>query len=168
MTPPADLIPALLGVGVLEVLTVAVLTAYRVAARFAPAWAILRGAVQLAAISLVLSGIITNGLLVEATWNDAFRSRKDFPSSGSQILHISGLRSAFTMCLRLRLRMRRESGQVPQGGRQGDHRPRTMSSGVSSRRLRPTLPSRICSSAGDDNPAGCYGGPIPSKPRLVL
>lgn len=64
MTPPGDLIPALLGVAVLVVLTVAVLAAYRVPARYAPAWAILRGAVQLAAISLVLSGIITNGYLV--------------------------------------------------------------------------------------------------------
>src|SRR6476660_5429114 len=64
MTPPADLLPALAGVAVLVAVTLAVLTAYRVPARFAPAWAILRGALQLAAISLVLSGVITNGYLV--------------------------------------------------------------------------------------------------------
>lgn len=64
MTPPADLLPALAGVAVLVAVTLAVLTAYRVPARFAPAWAILRGALQLAAISLILSGVITNGYLV--------------------------------------------------------------------------------------------------------
>ncbi|MFS0717312.1 ABC transporter permease [Arthrobacter sp. 1P04PC] len=91
MTPPDGLIPALLGVAVLVVLTLAVLTVYKVAARFAPAWAILRGAVQLAAISLVLSGIITNGLLVGlallvmftvATATAARRLRRDWQMFG--------------------------------------------------------------------------------------
>jgi putative ABC transport system permease protein len=64
MNQPGDVVPTLLGVGALVAVTVAVLSLYRVPNRFAPAWAIFRGAAQLAAISLVLSGIITNAFLV--------------------------------------------------------------------------------------------------------
>jgi len=64
MNQPGGVVATLFGVAVLVALTVAVLSLYRVPARFAPAWAILRGAAQLAAISLVLSGIITNAFLV--------------------------------------------------------------------------------------------------------
>ncbi|QAY70928.1 ABC transporter permease [Xylanimonas protaetiae] len=51
------------GVLVLVVITVTVLAAARVPRRWAPGWAVLRGAVQLAAISLVLRGVIG-----EARW----------------------------------------------------------------------------------------------------
>lgn len=64
MDQPGGVVATLFGVAVLVALTAAVLSLYRVPARFAPAWAILRGAAQLAAISLVLSGIITNAFLV--------------------------------------------------------------------------------------------------------
>ncbi len=64
MTSPGDLAATLIGVGLLLALTLGVLALYRVPRRFAPAWAILRGTVQLAAISLILSGIITNPLWV--------------------------------------------------------------------------------------------------------
>ena len=64
MDLPGGVVATLSGVAVLVAATVAVLTLYRVPARLAPAWAILRGAAQLAAISLVLGGIITNALLV--------------------------------------------------------------------------------------------------------
>jgi len=64
MISPGDIAATLTGVGLLVLLTLGVLTVYRVPRRFAPAWAILRGTVQLAAISLVLSGIITSPLWV--------------------------------------------------------------------------------------------------------
>lgn len=64
MTQPGGVVATLFGVAVLVALTVTVLSLYRVPARFAPAWATLRGAAQLAAIRLVLSGIITNAFLV--------------------------------------------------------------------------------------------------------
>lgn len=64
MTDLATFTPTLLGVGLLMALTVAVLRAYRAPHSTAPAVAILRGAAQLAVISLVLSGIITEPLFV--------------------------------------------------------------------------------------------------------
>lgn len=60
MSEPADFLPTLAGVGLLVVLTVSVLLAFRVPSGFSPALAILRGAVQLAAVSFVLSGVITS------------------------------------------------------------------------------------------------------------
>lgn len=54
------MIPTLLGVGLLIALTTAVLWAYRVPFRFAPALAVLRGALQLALISVILGGVITD------------------------------------------------------------------------------------------------------------
>ncbi|MET4145990.1 ABC transporter permease [Arthrobacter sp. UYCo732] len=53
-------VPTLAGVGLLLVLATAVLLAFRVPSGFSPALAIFRGAVQLAAVSFVLSGIITS------------------------------------------------------------------------------------------------------------
>ncbi|MGH1524867.1 ABC transporter permease [Leifsonia sp. L25] len=60
----AELAPTLLGVAVLALLATAVLAAYRVPHRWAPTLAILRGAAQLAIISVVLAGVITNPLWV--------------------------------------------------------------------------------------------------------
>lgn len=56
----ADLLPSLLGVAVLAGIATAVLAAFGVPHRAAPALAIARGAVQLALISLILTGIITD------------------------------------------------------------------------------------------------------------
>ncbi|GAA3775759.1 ABC transporter permease [Microbacterium kribbense] len=55
-----DLTPTLVGVGILIALTTAVLWTYRAPHHWAPALAVLRGAVQLALISVVLSGVISN------------------------------------------------------------------------------------------------------------
>ncbi|MEY9952209.1 ABC transporter permease [Leifsonia sp. EB34] len=60
----AELAPTLLGVSVLALLATAVLGAYRVPHRWAPALAILRGAAQLAIISVVLAGVITDPVWV--------------------------------------------------------------------------------------------------------
>jgi putative ABC transport system permease protein len=59
-----NLLPTLVGVLLLMAVVVLVLRGFRAAHPFAPAAAILRGAVQLGAISLVLSGIITNPVWV--------------------------------------------------------------------------------------------------------
>ena len=64
MTGLADFVPTLLGVGLLMVLTVAVLSAFRAPHSVAPALAILRGAAQLAVISVILGGVITSGAWV--------------------------------------------------------------------------------------------------------
>jgi putative ABC transport system permease protein len=64
MTDLADFVPTLLGVGLLMVLTVAVLSAFRAPHSIAPALAILRGAAQLAVISVILGGVITSGAWV--------------------------------------------------------------------------------------------------------
>ncbi|MEZ2389500.1 ABC transporter permease [bacterium RCC_150] len=56
----AEFLPTFLGVGVLMAMTLALLLAFRTPHPFAPASAILRGAIQLAAISFVLGGVITN------------------------------------------------------------------------------------------------------------
>jgi putative ABC transport system permease protein len=55
-----SLLPTLIGVGLLVVVTIVVLWAYRVPHRFAPALAILRGTIQLAVLSFILTGVITN------------------------------------------------------------------------------------------------------------
>lgn len=59
-----DFVPPLVGVAVLVTVTLGVLTAFRVPRPASPAWAILRGTAQLAAISLVLNGVITSPLWV--------------------------------------------------------------------------------------------------------
>jgi putative ABC transport system permease protein len=59
-----ELAPTLLGVAILSLLAVATLAVYGVPHRWAPALAILRGAAQLAVISVVLAGVITNPLWV--------------------------------------------------------------------------------------------------------
>ncbi|MGO4247930.1 ABC transporter permease [Paenarthrobacter sp. RAF54_2] len=64
MTTIEALVPTLLGVVLLVTLTAAVLTAYRVPYRWAPALAILRGTLQLAAISVILSGVISSPAFV--------------------------------------------------------------------------------------------------------
>lgn len=56
----AGLVPSLVGILVLIAVVSLMLRAYRVPHPFAPAFALLRGAVQLAAISLILSGIISD------------------------------------------------------------------------------------------------------------
>ncbi|MGO4692438.1 ABC transporter permease [Glaciibacter sp. 2TAF33] len=58
------MVPTLVGVLLLSVVTAMVLRGYRTRHPFAPAAAVLRGALQLAAISLVLSGIITSPVWV--------------------------------------------------------------------------------------------------------
>jgi putative ABC transport system permease protein len=58
--------PTLLGVGLLCVVTLVVLRAAQAPHRWAPTLAILRGAAQLAVISVVLSGVITSPLWVGA------------------------------------------------------------------------------------------------------
>jgi len=71
MTLPADLsaalaglLPTLIGVVLLLAVVVTVLRGYRTRHPFAPALALLRGTLQLAAISLILSGIINDPLWV--------------------------------------------------------------------------------------------------------
>jgi putative ABC transport system permease protein len=64
VTGLADLTATLLGVAVLMTLTVAVLWLSHAPHRFAPAVAILRGAAQLAIVSLVLSRVITSSVWV--------------------------------------------------------------------------------------------------------
>ncbi len=64
MTTVEQLGPTALGVGLLVALTIAVLVSTRTPHPFTPSWAIARGAVQLALISLVLSQVIGSGLLV--------------------------------------------------------------------------------------------------------
>ncbi len=56
--------PTALGVGLLVALTIAVLWSARTPQPFAPSWAILRGVIQLALISLVLSQVIGSGFYV--------------------------------------------------------------------------------------------------------
>ncbi|TAM70559.1 MAG: ABC transporter permease [Microbacteriaceae bacterium] len=56
----ADLLPTLVGVGILIVLATVVLWSYRAPHHWAPALAVLRGTLQLAIISVVLSGVISN------------------------------------------------------------------------------------------------------------
>jgi putative ABC transport system permease protein len=64
MTTIGAFAPTLIGVVLLVALTAAVLTAYKVPYRWAPALAILRGAIQLAAISVILSGVISSPAFV--------------------------------------------------------------------------------------------------------
>lgn len=59
-----EYLPTLWGVGALVAITTALLLAYRVRSGWSPALAILRGALQLAVISLILSGVIENPWLV--------------------------------------------------------------------------------------------------------
>ena len=66
MTEPASLIPTLIAVGLLMALTAAVLGAFRVPHAFSPALAILRGAAQLAVVSLVLGAVIASAEWVAA------------------------------------------------------------------------------------------------------
>jgi putative ABC transport system permease protein len=56
----ADLLPTLVGVGILVLLTTCVLWTYRAPHHWAPALAVLRGTLQLAMISVILSGVITS------------------------------------------------------------------------------------------------------------
>jgi len=58
------LLPSLIGVGLLVAVAAIVLRGYRTPRPFAPAAAVLRGSLQLAAISLVLTGIIGDPLWV--------------------------------------------------------------------------------------------------------
>ncbi|GAA5202501.1 ABC transporter permease [Microbacterium jejuense] len=64
MTLPADLGPTLVGVLVLAVITTGVLALFRIPGLWAPVVAILRGAVQLAVISVILTGVITSALWI--------------------------------------------------------------------------------------------------------
>lgn len=60
----ADLLPSLVGVGILVLLATCVLWTYRAPHHWAPALAVLRGTSQLALISVILSGVITSLLWV--------------------------------------------------------------------------------------------------------
>lgn len=60
MSAPADLVPTIVGVVTLAAITTGVLALFQVPGRWAPAVAIVRGAVQLAVISVILTGIIGN------------------------------------------------------------------------------------------------------------
>lgn len=60
----ADLVPTLVGVLILSAIATAVLAGYGVAHRWAPLLAILRGALQLAIISVILAGVISSGFWV--------------------------------------------------------------------------------------------------------
>lgn len=60
----AALVPTLIGVVLLIAIVVVVLWGYRTPHPLAPALAVLRGTLQLAAISLILSGIISDPLWV--------------------------------------------------------------------------------------------------------
>lgn len=64
MTLPADLSASLVGVGILAIVATIVLTAFRVPRLWEPAVAIVRGALQLAVISVILTGIITSPPLI--------------------------------------------------------------------------------------------------------
>lgn len=64
MTALADFLPTLLGVGLLMGLTVMMLAAFHVPHSLSPALAILRGAAQLAVISVILGGVITSPVWV--------------------------------------------------------------------------------------------------------
>lgn len=66
MTELAAFLPTMLGVVLLMMLTVGVLAAFRTPHSAAPVLAILRGAAQLAVISLVLGGVITSPAWVAA------------------------------------------------------------------------------------------------------
>ncbi|HEX4442030.1 MAG TPA: ABC transporter permease [Galbitalea sp.] len=61
MSSLASLVPTLIGVVLLVVVSITVLWIFRAPHRFAPALAILRGTIQLAILSFILSGVITNG-----------------------------------------------------------------------------------------------------------
>lgn len=58
------LLPTLLGLLLLGTLTVAMLRGYRTPKPYAPAWALLRGILQLGAISLILVGVISSPVWV--------------------------------------------------------------------------------------------------------
>jgi putative ABC transport system permease protein len=71
MTWPTDvlaslraLLPTLVGLLLLIAIVVTVLRGYRTPKPYAPAWALLRGILQLGAISLILTGVITSPLWV--------------------------------------------------------------------------------------------------------
>ncbi len=66
MNDAAAFLPTLLCIGLLMAVTVALLAAFRIPHRAAPALAILRGAVQLAVISLILGQVITSPVWVGA------------------------------------------------------------------------------------------------------
>ena len=66
MTTLSALAPTLLGVAVLALVTLGVLTWTRAPERFGPLLAILRGAAQLAVISLILAGVIRDARWVGA------------------------------------------------------------------------------------------------------
>ncbi|MGH2273331.1 MULTISPECIES: ABC transporter permease [Microbacterium] len=67
VNPPTDLLPSLVGVGVLAAVTTVVLAAFRVPGLWSPLLAIVRGAVQLAVISVLLTGLITDARLITLT-----------------------------------------------------------------------------------------------------
>ncbi|MFV0372787.1 ABC transporter permease [Microbacterium sp.] len=64
MITPASLVATAIGVAVLAVVATVVLAAYRVPRLWEPVVAIARGAVQLAVISVILGGIITDPVLI--------------------------------------------------------------------------------------------------------
>lgn len=69
---PGDIVPTLLGVGALVMIATVVLSLARVPDRWAGGVAVLRGMVQLAAISVILTGVITQPLWVAAALSVMF------------------------------------------------------------------------------------------------
>jgi putative ABC transport system permease protein len=63
---PADVVPSVVGVAILAAITTIVLAVFHVPHVWAPLRAIARGAVQLAVISVILSGIITSPAWIAA------------------------------------------------------------------------------------------------------
>lgn len=64
MTGIAAFLPTFVGIGILMILTISILWSSRVPHHFAPALAILRGAAQLAVVSLILGGVISSPLWI--------------------------------------------------------------------------------------------------------
>jgi putative ABC transport system permease protein len=64
MSGIAAFLPTFVGIGILMILTVSILWTSHVPHHFAPALAILRGAAQLAVISLILGGVISSPLWI--------------------------------------------------------------------------------------------------------
>ena len=105
MTWPGEFLATVLGVAVLVAITTVVLSAFRVPHRWAPALAILRGAVQLALISVVLTGVISNpvwvgvALLVMFGVAVATATRRVGPTIAHGVMMASGMAAGILVTL---------------------------------------------------------------------
>lgn len=106
MDVPTELLPSLLGVVVLAAVTTGVLAAFRIPHIWSPAGAIVRGAVQLAIISVILTGVISSAMWISvalvamftvASWVAAGRIGRSPRSLGIMATAIgAGVTVAFT------------------------------------------------------------------------